>query len=127
MFCLPCGIQGANFAAVFLLLGAYGLAVPGSTYIVSFVFKKNNMAQTVIMAGYTLLNMVTFFTSFLLEYPQLGIPDVAGQICRYVFMLFPNYALSKVRAHGSVLGADTNGTMMHCSRFTALFHIATLA
>jgi hypothetical protein len=39
--------------------------------------------------------MVTLFTSFLLEFPSLGIPKVAADLCRYIFMLFPNYALSK--------------------------------
>ena len=42
-----------------------------------------------------LLTMVTFFTSFLLEFPSLGLPSAVGTACRYVFMLFPNYALSK--------------------------------
>ena len=88
--------QGVNFLALFLLLGAYGVSIPGITYIISFLFEKNATAQTMVMAGYTLLNMVTFFTSFLLEFPSLGLPVIAGDLCRYIFMLFPNYALAKV-------------------------------
>jgi hypothetical protein len=53
------------------------------------------MAQTVIMAGYSIVTLVTFFAEFLLQFPGLGIPSAAGKACLYIFMLFPNFDLAK--------------------------------
>lgn len=47
-----------NYSALVLLLGMYGLSIPGLTYCISFGFKTSAMAQTVIMAGYSLTTLV---------------------------------------------------------------------
>jgi hypothetical protein len=51
-------MQGKNFGALVLLLLLYGLAVPVPTYVLSFYFKTAAMAQTAVMAGYTMLTLV---------------------------------------------------------------------
>jgi hypothetical protein len=51
--------------------------------------------RVVVGLGGSVNPQVTFFSSFLLEFPGLGVPTIVGEILRYIFMVFPNYALSK--------------------------------
>lgn len=103
--------KGTNFVALFFLLGAFGASVPGLTYTLSFAFKTSAMAQTAIMGIYSLLTMVLFFASFLLDYPSLGLPAVAGDVVKYTAMLFPCVRVVASRG-GSLLLVDVDSSLL---------------
>lgn len=75
---------------------AHLVSLHDDSYAWSFMFDKHTTAQTFTMLFYYLGTMVTFFTVFVLSFPSISsIPTVVPEILNYVFLLFPNYALSK--------------------------------
>ncbi|RYY36269.1 ATP-binding cassette domain-containing protein, partial [archaeon] len=83
--------------AVVLLLLLFGIAIPGPTYALSFLFKRHAEAQMWIRLGFTAATVVLYFSTFVLDLPVLSNPAL-GQVSTgisYVAMLFPPYALAK--------------------------------
>jgi len=81
-------------AALFIL---FGISTPGPAYALSFAFESAASAQTWIMLLTTLTTVVTFFTSFILDFPGL-LPDDSPvkPAVSYAFQaLFPPFCLAR--------------------------------
>lgn len=57
--------------------------------------RREHLLQTFTLLLFYLATMLTFFASFILEFPTFNIPSIVGEILRYVFMLLPTYNIAK--------------------------------
>jgi ATP-binding cassette, subfamily A (ABC1), member 3 len=89
--------KGPTIPAVMLLLLFYGVATPGMAYTLSFAFETAASAQTWVMLITMFSTIVSFFASFILEYPGLISGDqTISQVLSYLFqILIPSYSLAK--------------------------------
>jgi len=113
-----------------VLLGAFGLVIPGPAYVASRFFERPAAAQMVVRLGFSALTIVLYFTSFAMEYPTLAgsLPGLArgATAVRYIGLLFPPYALAKGIADIGILSgcdddAEAAGIPTACQGGTA-FH-----
>lgn len=108
--------------AILLLL--FGLAIPGPAYAISFAFQKHPEAQMFVRLAFTMLTVILFVGSFLLDFFALQVADAAGasgsgsssassyaaavavgaDVFQHIAMVFPPFALSKGYADIAVKG-----------------------
>lgn len=99
------GISAEALAGMVLVFLGFGLSVLPLAYLCSLAFKKHTSAQTGMMVVGMLGLAITYFVSFTLQFPTLGVPDAVQQAVVYVSLLYPPFML----AHGlSAMSAALN-------------------
>jgi ABC-type multidrug transport system ATPase subunit len=99
----------SQYAAVCILLALFGISMPLLTYILSFRFSDAAEAQKVSRVSFSVLLVLLFASTFVLDFPALtggssGL-HVLSEVVSYVGMLYPPYALAKGYSDTITLGS----------------------
>ncbi|XP_055602217.1 phospholipid-transporting ATPase ABCA3-like [Uranotaenia lowii] len=103
--------SATELGRVFLLLFMFGFAFLPTTYLCSFLFKVPATGFVVVLLLNIVAGAILFTAVILLKFPGIDLKDI-GNALEWVFLLFPNFALT----HGLNNINQIVGTTVACEK-----------